>query len=516
MKWFYDLKIATKLVTAFLAVLVLTSLLGVISVYQLSAVSTTSAEIATNWLPNIGNALKMKVALTRYRLTELQHILATEPDVLEDEAKARESRLSEIRALREAYDKRDASTDGQALSLAFGQALAAYVDIDRQAIELSGTGKKDEARSLLRGDSALTLYRKLNTVIDDMVKLNEARGVRSAEGAANTYASAREWTIALLVVNVAVGLMLAFWLARLVSRPLHRAVAIATQVAEGDLTVRIAASSRDETGQMMSALEAMTTSLQRIVGGVRGSADSIATASGQIVSGNADLSARTEEQAATLEQTAASMTQLTQTVRQNSDNARQANALATRATDMADAGNDAVQEMVRSIGEVSESSDKVSQITGVIEGIAFQTNILALNAAVESARAGESGRGFAVVASEVRNLAQRSTNAAKEIKVLLDASVENVRAGAQQVDLAGRTIAELTDAIGNVATITAEISASAHEQSRSIDEINQAVSLMDQSTQQNAALVEEIAAASQSLKAQGRELHTTVSFFKLD
>jgi methyl-accepting chemotaxis protein len=190
--------------------------------------------------------------------------------------------------------------------------------------------------------------------------------------------------------------------------------------------------------------------------------------------------------------------------------------VAAGAVEVAPRGNEAVSTAAQTMGTAVEQSGRIEGIVAMIEGIAFQTNILALNAAVESARAGESGRGFAVVASEVRNLAQRSTNAAKEIKVLLDASVDNVRAGAEQVNLAGRTIAELTDAIGNVATITAEISASAQEQSRSINEINQAVSLMDQSTQQNAALVEEIAAASQSLKSQGRELHTTVSFFKLD
>ncbi len=516
MKWFYDLKIATKLFTAFFAVLALTSLLGVISVYQLSAVSTTSAEIATSWLPNIGNALKMKVALTRYRLTELQHILATEPEVLEDESKARESRLAEMNALRDAYDKCDATSDGQALSQAFARTLAAYVDIDRQAIELSGTGKKDEARALLRGDPALALYRKLNTVIDDMVKLNEARGMRSASAATSTYTSARNWTIALLVANVAIGLLLASWLARLVSQPMHRAVAIATRVAEGDLTVQIAARSRDETGQLMLALKAMTASLQRIVGGVRGSADNIATASGQIVSGNTDLSARTEEQAAMLEQTASSVTQLTQTVRQNSDNARQANALATRATDMADAGNEAVQDMVRSIGEVSDSSDKVSQITGVIEGIAFQTNILALNAAVEAARAGEQGRGFAVVASEVRVLAQRSAAAAKEIKELIASSVTMIQGSAKQAVEVGATMNEVKQAIKQVSDIVGEIAAASEEQSRGIEQVHHAVSQMDGVTQQNAALVEQAAAAAYSLETQATGLKQAVSVFRLE
>ncbi|MFP6561823.1 methyl-accepting chemotaxis protein [Paraburkholderia sp. B3] len=317
------------------------------------------------------------------------------------------------------------------------------------------------------------------------------------------------------LIAVLASILAGRWLSLAISRPLKQAVSVATCVAEGDLTNRIQATSEDETGQLMLAMQAMNQSLGTIVAGVRSGADRIASASSEIAAGNLDLSSRTEEQASSLEETAASMTQLTETVRQNADNAREASLLATRASSLADAGNEAVHGMVETIGRISGSSDQISEITGVIEGIAFQTNILALNAAVEAARAGDQGRGFAVVANEVRGLAQRSATAAREIKELIGSSVETIRNGARQAHDAGGTMAEVKLAIKQVADIVGEIAAASDEQSRGIEQVNQAVNLMDKVTQQNAALVEQAAAAAQSLEDQAMDLKGAVSVFVL-
>lgn len=304
------------------------------------------------------------------------------------------------------------------------------------------------------------------------------------------------------------------WLARTVSHPLRQAVTLATRVAEGDLTTRIEASSTDETGLLVRTLNAMNLCLAQIVGQVRTSTDHIATASSEIAAGNYDLSARTEQQASSLEETAASMTELTETVRHNTDNARQANALALRASTMADAGNDAVIGMVQTIGRISGSSSMISEITGVIEGIAFQTNILALNAAVEAARAGEHGRGFAVVSGEVRTLAQRCATAAKEIRELISSSVAMIQEGEKQAEQVGETMEQVKGAIKQVSDIVAEIAAASEEQAQGIEHVNLAVSQMDKVTQQNAALVEEAAAAAQSLEQQATTLKSAVAVFK--
>ncbi|KHJ62923.1 methyl-accepting chemotaxis protein, partial [Burkholderia glumae] len=316
---------------------------------------------------------------------------------------------------------------------------------------------------------------------------------------------------------IVVALLAMVVLSRQIAVPLRTLAGSMHEIAvgDGDLTRRLPIVNNDEVGLLAGRFNAFVEKLHGVLVKVSSSISHLETASREVSAGNNDLSARTEQQAASIQQTAASMEQLAGTVREAADRAKHANAIASGAVATARRGDEAVADAAKTMQAAVSESERIIGIVGIIEGIAFQTNILALNAAVESARAGESGRGFAVVASEVRNLAQRSTDAAKEIKSLLETSVGNVREGASRIGLAGRTIAELNAAVGNVAQITTEIAAAANEQSRAIDEVNQAVASMDQSTQQNAALVEEIAAASESLSAQGRDLHATVSFFRL-
>ncbi|SCK60290.1 methyl-accepting chemotaxis protein [Variovorax sp. HW608] len=331
-------------------------------------------------------------------------------------------------------------------------------------------------------------------------------------------ANARAFTlrVAFFVLTMVFGGGFAVLISRSIVKPLGEAVKLAETVAAGDLSSRIEVQSKDETGQLMRALKEMNESLARVVGEVRTGTDTIATASTQIASGNQDLSSRTEEQASSLEETAASMEELTSTVKQNADNARQANQLAVSASEVAVRGGSVVSQVVDTMGSINASSRKIVDIIGVIDGIAFQTNILALNAAVEAARAGEQGKGFAVVAAEVRNLAQRSAAAAKEIKGLIDDSVGKVEEGSRQVAEAGRTMDEIVGSVKRVTDIMGEITAASQEQTSGIEQVNQAIAQMDQVTQQNAALVEEAAAAAGSLQDQATSLVQAVSVFRLD
>jgi len=309
---------------------------------------------------------------------------------------------------------------------------------------------------------------------------------------------------------------LAWLLARNITRPLHQAVALARQVASGDLTAQIMVRSRDETGQLMAALREMNAALADIVGQVRGGTDTIATASAEIAAGNMDLSSRTEQQASSLEETASSMEELTSAVKQNADNAQAARTLAASASSVAQQGGAVVADVVHTMGAIEESSRKIAEIISVIDGIAFQTNILALNAAVEAARAGEQGRGFAVVATEVRNLAQRSAAAAKEIKGLIDDSVERVGAGSRLVDRAGATMQEVVGSVQSLSTLIREITDASEEQRIGIEQVNEAITQMDQVTQQNAALVEEAAAAANAMQDQAAQLSQAVQVFHIN
>ena len=385
----------------------------------------------------------------------------------------------------------------------------------RPAIAALRSQNIEQARTVV-GGVMLNLSPPVQTSLDLLLQLQLDVAKSEYEQSMETYHLVRSSCIAGVLFGLLLALLIGLWLIRAITRPLNAAVQIADGIASGNLMQRIDVQSGDETGRLTQALKSMNESLVGIVGQVRKGTDTIASASSQIASGNMDLSSRTEEQASSLEQTAASMEQLTATVKQNAEHARQANDLAQSAADVAGKGGSVVAQVVDTMGSINASSQKISDIIGVIDGIAFQTNILALNAAVEAARAGEQGRGFAVVASEVRSLAQRSAAAAREIKVLIGNSVEQVEVGARLVDQAGATMGEIVDSVQRVTTIMREITLASKEQTTGIEQINQAITQMDEVTQQNAALVEQAAAAAEALQDQAVHLAQVVSVFKLD
>ena len=376
---------------------------------------------------------------------------------------------------------------------------------------------KDTARlrEILEGEwpAVITSFSK---PLDQLLPIKEAAGRASYENSAQVNRPLNIASVALAGTLIALILAVAAWVMRSISRSLDEAVQVARQVAAGDLRSPIATDRTDEMGRLLQALAEMQRSLRRIVDDVRSSAQGVADASAAIAHGNGELSQRTEEQASSLEETASSMEELTSTVKQNAVNARQANQLAAGASSVAERGGQLMGKVVQTMGDITGSSRKIADITSVIDAIAFQTNILALNAAVEAARAGEQGRGFAVVAAEVRTLAQRSAAAAREIKTLIEASVSNVESGGKLVEDAGRTMAEIVDGVQRVTAIMADIASASEEQSSGIEQVNRAVTQMDQATQHNAALVQQSAVATGSLQAQASRLAEAVAVFRLD
>ncbi|MGW8389431.1 methyl-accepting chemotaxis protein [Pseudoduganella sp. HUAS MS19] len=395
------------------------------------------------------------------------------------------------------------------------QAFEAFRAKRDEVVTLFKEGDQDSAVQTLF-KQAIPLQNAYFGKLDAILALQSRLMTQDGDEATRTASNATMLMLGLLVLATVLSVLAGYLITRSVTRPLLQAVAVAETVAQGDLTADIDASRKDETGRLLNALQDMVASLKRTVGSVRASTDTINTAAAEIAAGNLDLSRRTEQQAASLEETASSMEELTSTVRQNADNARQANQLVVSAASHASEGGQVVGEVVDTMGAIKASSARMADIISVIDGIAFQTNILALNAAVEAARAGEQGRGFAVVASEVRNLAQRSAAAAKEIKELIDDSIAKVDAGGALVDRAGTTMQQIVSSVQQVTDIMNEITSASQEQSSGIEQVNIAIVEMDNATQQNAALVEQAAAAARSMQEQSERLVEAVAVFRME
>ncbi|SFM65078.1 methyl-accepting chemotaxis protein [Rugamonas rubra] len=509
-----NLTIGQRLGLSFALILLMLALSAALSYVKLQQLDDDIVRTNQDRYPKIVLAHTIKDELNETARNMRNMLLMSAPEQLAAEA----ANMAESSAV----VARSIISLDKAIVLPQGRAIMATIQVQRgdfiaqrgEFLRLVEASDKAAAQQLLLErvrPAQMKYFAALDQLIALQSALMEASGKESTAAAATTEALLIGLTLAALLV----GAVLAVLATRSITRPLARAVAAAQRVAAGDLSGTIVVDSRDETGQLLQALQDMNVKLHGIVGQVRGGTETIASAAGQIAAGNLDLSVRTEQQAGALEETASSMEQLTATVRQNAGNARQANSLALAASEAARQGGEMVGQVVATMGAINQSSRKIADIIGVIDSIAFQTNILALNAAVEAARAGEQGRGFAVVATEVRNLAQRSAAAAKDIKSLIDTSSAQVDAGGSLVERAGSGMQAIAADIGRVTEVMAEILAATREQSAGIEQINEAITQMDQVTQQNAALVEEAAAATAAMRQQADELSETVGVFRL-
>jgi methyl-accepting chemotaxis protein len=497
--------------TVLVLLLVLMAGIGAWRIAELNEVTTSIAKVNSRierlvgaWFAETKSNAVRAVVLTHSDDPELKRLLTPQ---LEATTKRISALQSEVEGLLD-------STDAKALFAEVGLKRKNYLDIRKAVLEKKKAGQVEEALTLLN-TSMLPAVEAYIGSISKLVEHYAGEGDKDAALAAASAQSARNLLIGFCVVGVLFGVFFSWRITSSITGPISEAVAVARRVADGDLTMKVQVRGRSETGQLMQALSDMTENLRSLVGEVAAGAHTVSDTSAQIAQGNLDLSQRTEEQATTLEETASSMEELTSTVLQNAENARKASQLAQGASDVAQQGGEVVEQVLNTMAGITGASRKIADIIGVIDGIAFQTNILALNAAVEAARAGDQGRGFAVVAAEVRNLAHRSAAAAKEIKTLIGNSAKEVESGSSLADAAGHKMVEIVSSIKKVSDLMAEIAAASREQSSGIEQVNTAVTQMDQVVQQNAALVEEATGAAESMKEQAGSLLDLVSRFKL-
>lgn len=510
-----QLKIGQRLALLAAPLLILLVVSSGLGLFELKKADRAVEEIGHNALPSVRWLGRMADVASNYRAREFRFLVESE----RGRGEAVLARLAEsdreMAEVRKAYEPLIADAKERELYSEFSRAWDAYAATSQKIRSFVQQAQLRAAEDLIVGEGQKARDAVIKT-IEALAVYNVTESERVIEA---TDASAKRGVILLMVVSAAavlVGILLSVWITRSVTRPLAQAVETAEAVARGDLSVRVRSDDgRDEVSSLLRSLASMVEALRSLVGEVHQGVGSVNTASGEIALGNQDLSRRTEAQASSLQETASAMEELTGTVRSSAEAAHEASRLAATATAVAQQGGEAVGQVVSTMGEISEASKKIAEIIGVIDGIAFQTNILALNAAVEAARAGEQGRGFAVVAGEVRNLAQRSAQAAREIKSLISDSVAKVGSGSQQVSEAGRTMDEIVERVKRVNDLIGEISGSTTEQSSGITQVNQAVAQLDQMTQQNAALVEQSAAAAQSLQDQSQKLAEAVARFRL-
>ena len=508
-----DIKVGAKLILGFGAVLLATVLVGGFSILQLSRLSDQSHKIANVDLTGVRDALLISEATTRYRVREYRLVMTKLEDRPAVSARL-DAAIEAVNKNRKAYESSiDAGQEAE-LYQAFVQRWADYLVTSQQVRDKLMAGQDEQVMVLLTTDS----LKKFDAVVESLKALsqfNDQSAQTSSDHADALYTQGRNLVLCAVALSLMGGVLLSLAIARSITQPLQGALSLAKSVAGGDLTQQLTAKGSDEVAQLTNALSTMVGQLRALVTEVRSGVTSVSSASSEIAMGSQDLSMRTEQAAASLQQTASSMEELTSTMGHASDTAQQANQLACHAAQSAQRGGQVVDQVVNNMGEITESSRKIGDIIGVIDGIAFQTNILALNAAVEAARAGEQGRGFAVVAGEVRVLAQRSAQAAKEIKTLINSSVDTVESGAQLVQSAGVVMKEIVTSVSRVTDLMGELAAAATEQREGIGQVNIAVANLDQMTQQNAALVEETAAAASSLSDQAVRLNQVVSVFNV-
>ena len=506
------LKIGARLSLAFALVLLITAAIAALGVWRLGVLKDASVQIATTEMERNALAQDWKAAIDLNWVRASASLKATDAGYIESLAADMTATSQRASVAQKKLEGLSDDASEKALMDRIATARSAYVGARAKLLERKKSG--EDVFALVDSDLK-PLANNYLTALADMADHTHKQLGQFGQLNIRT-AVASQWALALgALVSMVLGAVFALWTARSIVGPVRQAAQAAGEISRGNLSSRIHAEGRDELAQLLRSLAEMQHNLSGIVGQVRSGSENVAAASSEIAQGNNDLSARTEQQASALEETAASMEELNSTVRQNADNARQANRLALSASAVAVRGGDVVSQVVGTMKGIQDSSRKITDIIGVIDSIAFQTNILALNAAVEAARAGEQGRGFAVVATEVRSLAGRSADAAKQIKALISDSVERVGTGTALVDQAGATMAEVVGAIKRVTDLMGEISAASTEQSQGVSQVGEAVTQMDQATQQNAALVEEMAAAASSLSSQAQALVNTVAFFRL-
>ncbi|WP_455555850.1 methyl-accepting chemotaxis protein [Comamonas sp.] len=519
-----NMRMTTKLGLGFALVTFLTLALGSVSLWQMRQMNASTQVVVQHSLPSVSDVNNLRTLWNRFRRAEAGILNVNSVAEVEGYVSQMAQISTQIHDHEKSYEALELSEEEQTLFVQYRNVREQYLQGHQQFLQLARD--KDYSQldgDLLLGDAVTNFYMgmaepqfaQLVETLSELAKLGHEYAALAEQKASQSFQFATLWVVAGMVLSTLVAVVWGFLVSRAVTVPVAQAMRAARSISEGDLTQDIPQAGRDEMGKLLQELSAMRGNLERVVSQVRHTADGVAISSEQIALGNTDLSSRTEEQASALQETAASMEQMASTVRHNAESALQANQLAINASNVAVRGGEVVGQVVTTMKDIDASSQKIADIIGIIDGIAFQTNILALNAAVEAARAGEQGRGFAVVAGEVRALAGRSAEAAKQIKQLIGESVQRVGQGTALVAQAGSTMEEVVAAIRHVSDLVGEISAASKEQSQGVTQVSEAIAQMDQTTQQNAALVEQSAAAAEGLKRQAKDLVDTVASFKV-